>query len=437
MSRIYKAAFISVLSVMCAFSLRAEDENAHNSFSPYSLFGLGNMDKGGSAYNRTMGGVGIASRSRSYINLLNPAALASRDTLSFMGDISLSVGNNFYSAEGKNSIKNTFNISGIAFSFPIYKKSAFMVGLSPFSDVAFDYSARETSNNMAVTNIITHTGTGNGGIYQLTAGAGATFGNFSAGAQLLYYFGSIKKEYAYTFTSTSSNSILTGCEMHLNGTSAKLGVQYEKTLSNGLTLTAGLTHRLPTRLHGDLRNYQLGVMSSMTDTLRNDTLSLGGSKVRIASETGIGISLRRGDKWMVEADYVFSSWKSSNLDKVSGFASSNSNISFATSVSHSFRVGAEYTPNRNDIRYYLRRCAYRAGMYFDKAYFTAGGKSINTVGLTLGVTLPVFRLNNGLTLGVDMGQRGRTSGGLVRERYITFSVGFNIHDIWFRRPQYE
>ena len=92
---------------------------------------------------------------------------------------------------------------------------------------------------------------------------------------------------------------------------------------------------------------------------------------------------------------------------------------------------------QNDIRYYLRRCAYRAGVYFDKAYYKAGGHSVNTMGLTIGMTLPIFRLNNGLTLGLDLGQRGTTSDGLVRERYVTFSVGFNIHDIWFKKPQYE
>ena len=59
------------------------------------------------------------------------------------------------------------------------------------------------------------------------------------------------------------------------------------------------------------------------------------------------------------------------------------------------------------------------------------------MGITLGMTLPVFRWYNGLSIGVDMGQRASTRGGMVRERYATFVIGFNIHDIWFQKPRYN
>ena len=62
---------------------------------------------------------------------------------------------------------------------------------------------------------------------------------------------------------------------------------------------------------------------------------------------------------------------------------------------------------------------------------------VNSVGLTLGITLPVFRGYNGLSLGIDMGQRGSLRGNMVRERYVTFVVGFNIFDIWFQKPRYN
>jgi hypothetical protein len=51
--------------------------------------------------------------------------------------------------------------------------------------------------------------------------------------------------------------------------------------------------------------------------------------------------------------------------------------------------------------------------------------------------IPVFRLYNGLTLGVDLGQRASTRNNMIRERYATFVVGFNIHDIWFQKVQYK
>ena len=62
---------------------------------------------------------------------------------------------------------------------------------------------------------------------------------------------------------------------------------------------------------------------------------------------------------------------------------------------------------------------------------------LNAFGLTFGVTLPVYRLSNGLTLGIDVGQRGSKTGNLIRERYVNFNIGLNIYDIWFLKTRYE
>jgi hypothetical protein len=59
------------------------------------------------------------------------------------------------------------------------------------------------------------------------------------------------------------------------------------------------------------------------------------------------------------------------------------------------------------------------------------------MGVTLGITLPISRLYNGVSLGVDMGQRASTKNNMIRERYAMFVIGFNIHDIWFRKNQYQ
>ena len=135
-------------------------------------------------------------------------------------------------------------------------------------------------------------------------------------------------------------------------------------------------------------------------------------------------------------NYLFSDWRGSGFDTAPGFA--NSGVAkFSTTFSQSLRAGFEYIPNRNDIRYYLRRCAYRVGAYYDKSYYKLDGNTINSYGLTLGATFPIFRFYNGLSFGLDFGQRGSILGTMTRERYVSFSVGFNIHDIWFVKKRYE
>ena len=124
------------------------------------------------------------------------------------------------------------------------------------------------------------------------------------------------------------------------------------------------------------------------------------------------------------------------MDSTPGFAN-NGNASFSTTYSQSLRAGFEYIPNRNDLRYYFRTCSYRGGIYYEKAYYKLDCNTVNSYGVTLGMTLPVFRWYNGLSIGLDLGQRGSRKAEMTKENYFQISVGFNIHDLWFIKPRYE
>ena len=225
--------------------------------------------------------------------------------------------------------------------------------------------------------------------------------------------------------------------MNLNAFGGKFGVQYDQALAPGLFLTVGATYRTSARLKGYVTDYKYATISSKSDTLKynTDTLSRGRAS-KIASEYGIGVALRRGDKWRLEFDYTRSDWSKSNLDNAVGFANKGEST-FSTTFSQSFRAGFEIVPNRNDIRYYMRRCSYRVGAYYDRDYYKLNGHTVNSYGLTFGMTLPVFRWYNGISIGVDLGQRGTKDNNMIRERYAMLVVGFNIHDIWFQKPKYE
>ena len=105
------------------------------------------------------------------------------------------------------------------------------------------------------------------------------------------------------------------------------------------------------------------------------------------------------------------------MDSAKGFAVSDAQQSFDNSVRESYKLGFEYVPNISDVRYYRKRIAYRAGAYFNNEYYTVAGRPVNSAGITLGATLPVFRWYNGLSISLDMGQRGPFKGELVRENY--------------------
>ena len=436
---IRKIERIFLLSVFLIISVCASAQSGtYGAYSPYSIFGIGNISKEGTAYNKSMGGVGIANRNKRFINYLNPAAVTSRDSLSFMADFGLSESNTVYSQGDIRSAKNTFNIYNFVMSFPIYRSSAFMVGITPYSDVGYDFSSIKTDQDIiGQTGNITYDSYGTGSVYQLFAGAGATFWKrLSLGAEVIFLFGNLDKVTNMNFSNSSYRSLNSGNELTIRGVTGKFGLQYEQKLGGNVSMCIGATYRMGSKVRGYATDYRYANQSSVSDTLRFSIDTLKNSGVSFGDELGIGVSIKGGDRWCAEFNYLRSDWRKTGMDTATGFASVG-DAAFSTTVSNSFRAGFEIVPNRNDIRYYLRRCAYRAGVYYDQAYYKLDGNNVNSMGITLGITLPVFRWYNGISLGVDLGQRASKRNNMIRERYATFTVGFNIHDIWFQKPRYN
>ena len=419
---------ISIFIAVCAAS--AQTDGTYVGYSPYSVYGIGNLHAGGPAWSRSMGGIGIATRNKRVVNTANPASVTARDSLSFMSDFSLSGKFSLYKEGDKLGYCPTFNLENFVISFPMWKHTALMVGLAPFSDVGYSISASEVDYYSLQRTFST---AGNGGMNQVFAGAGATLWNrLSLGVEGLFYFGSINKTSA---TENSDDSFLdfnAGDSLQVHSFGVKFGLQYEQPLSTGKYLTLGGTYRLSTPILGHRISYS-EVGSYFREREEN---AIADDGIRMGDEIGVGLSFRSSDTWTVEIDYTRSSWLNSGFEKVSGFSNNGESANFKSDIGQTFRAGFELTPNRNDIRYFMRRCTYRAGAYFDQSYYTVNDRHVNTVGVTLGMTIPVFRWYNGVTFGLDMGRRG-LSGSQLSETFAGFFVSLNMFDIWFQKPRYQ
>ena len=437
--RIEKAFLVSVFLIISVCV--SAQEGTYGAYSPYSIYGVGDLSKQGTAFNKSKGGTGIATRDKRFINYLNPAAVTARDSLAFMADFGLSGSSDVYSQGNLKSANNTFNIYDFVMTFPIWRSSAFMVGLTPFSDVGYDFSSIEKRDEIiSQTGNITYDSAGKGSVYQLFLGAGVTFWKkLSVGAEMIYYFGNLDKLTNTNYSDASFRSVNAGNEMMLRGLTGQFGLQYEQKLGGNVSMVLGATYRMRTNVKGYSTDYRYANQGGVIDTLRHHVDTLGMSGVKFGDELGIGLAVKGGDKWSAEINYLRSDWRKSGFDDVSGFAVSGMS-KFSSTVSNSLRAGFEFVPNRNDIRYYFRRCTYRAGVYYDKAYYKLDGNNVNSMGVTLGMTLPIFNNRggyNGITLGLDMGQRASRRADMIRERYASFVIGFNIHDTWFRKVQYD
>lgn len=440
LKRIFSRAFLLAVLVSAGSAAHAQS-GEYLSFTPYSIFGVGDLAQQGSAYNRSMGGVGVASRNVRYLNSLNPAAVTARDSLSFLLDFSVVNNNTIYRQGSGSSANNITNLGSMAVSFPIWRSLSFMMGISPYSSCGYVYSAKETDPAVIAANgNITYYDYGQGGLYRLYGGVGYAFTkSLSVGAEADYIFGNNGKYFTETFSQSGVNTVKDSYTMNLHAFTGKFGVQYEYKLGGKSKLGFGATYSLATNLNGfvDYSHQSVGSVESVTVTSWSDTLSNNPGRVRLAGELALGVSLNLEERLRLELDYARSDWSKTGMDKVEGFACPNSALPFSAGVRSSWRAGAEFTPDRYNVRYYTRRISYRAGAFYNNEYYKVGGSEINSFGITLGATLPVFRWYNGLSVALELGQRGTTDSALVRERYARISVGLNLHDIWFQKRRYE
>ena len=237
---------VTLLLLFSGWTLAAQTDGTYSGFSPYSVFGVGQLHQPGTAWNRSMGGVGIAARNNRYINILNPASMTARDSLSFMADFGLGGRISLFSEGNKKALNTTFNIDDFVMSFPLWKHTAAMVGITPISDVGYKIVYAEMDPDAQYR---TFTSKGNGGIYQVFAAFAGTFWNrLSIGAQANYCFGNINKQATVDYDVESFRDIASGDSLQVNNFTAKLGIQYEQPLGDKFYLTLGATYRMRTRL---------------------------------------------------------------------------------------------------------------------------------------------------------------------------------------------
>lgn len=419
-----------VYALVSVWTLSAQTDGTYVGYSPYSVYGIGNLHTQGTAWSKGMGGVGIATRNKRFINTMNPASVTARDSLSFMSDFGLSGKLSYFREGDKAGYNPALNIENFVISFPMWKNTAFMAGITPLSEVGYRIS--DTRIDYYSTQENFYSG-GNGGMYQVFAAAAITLWNrLSIGVQGMYNFGSISKSSSTSYSDDSHLSFSSGDSLQVNNVGVKLGLQYEQPLSSTHYLTVGGTYRLSTPAGGNRIHY---LSKGSLNRTRTDT-PISDDNIRFGDEIGAGVSIRKSDIWSAEFDYTRTSWQNSGFESVPGFSNTGMEASFASSAGQTFRAGFEITPNRNDIRYFLRRCTYRAGAYFDSSYYTVSGEHVNSVGITLGMTLPVFRWYNGVTIGLDLGRRGLASSQ-IKETYAGFNMSLNMFDIWFKKPRYE
>lgn len=435
MLRTARRIISALLLLVPALTATAQEDNAINTYSPYTLYGIGDISQPGFTASNGMAGTTIGIRNPLSIDYYNPASLSIRDTLSFLFDFGLKQKNTYAKTNDAKTSANNLNLSHISFSFRLAPGAGIVFGLKPYSDVGYDIEQHEADPLLLYQmGDILYQYKGEGNINELFIGGGLRINkNFSVGANLIYYFGNVSRYHNTLFTTNKSYSnIYSSRKIKVGQIGFSTGAQYHGKLKENLNLTIGATFRPKTDLSP--RQEILTIVKPQTDAAPQDTINHTNGSTNdffTPMEVGFGVSLAKSHRLTVGIDYVYQDWTNFNVQ------GSNSNFTFTADKNQTVRLGIDYVPNYQDIRKVVNRWNYRAGAYFTSSYMICNGERIKDYGMTFGLGIPITRMGSKLNASIGIGQRGTTKSGLIKETYITATLGVSIHEIWFRKYKYQ
>jgi len=421
-----KNKFILIaIGMLLGFVSNAQETHS----SPYSYIGVGDLYTSGTAYNRSLGGLGIGTRSSFYLNSINPAALSAMDTMSFTFEFGAS---GIYSIlQTSNFTESSFNgsIDYLSIGFPITRWLKTSVGFMPFSRVGYDLKEQvKAMNGDDYLFTLNREIKGEGGLNQFYLSNSIEFlKKFSLGIKLSYIFGQIKN--TTTDTPEKVDPSISGYTEELTSQISdfaySFGLQYYDKLTEEYNFTIGaiygLENPLTTSTSVLMKSYSTG---HPADTLF-DSKSIE-SAITLPSFLGFGFSVGN-DKITVGFDYQYTMW-------------SNVSITYKNEKYNDAQrlvIGADYLPKPRTATKYIHKMRYRLAGKYETSYMSINNQQLKDVGIIFGVGLPIKRSKSTLNLTFDIGRRGTLQSEDLSQTYFKFNIDLSLHDIWFIKRRFD
>ncbi|MFI3269260.1 MAG: hypothetical protein SNG14_02040 [Rikenellaceae bacterium] len=439
---------LTLVALMLQFELSAQT-TTKNTFSPYSMYGVGELQSAGTLATRSMGSAGVAMRSIGAINLLNPASYSIALRRGVLLDFGAQ-GGSYFSAQniGGSTQKGTYttaNFNNISLQMPIAKGLGFGFSVSPYSSVGY----RNLSNSIEPDlGYIATEKYGTGTISEVKFGVGwEIMSGLSVGFAAQYYWGDIDRGFYSEITNMTStgNAISVNAVDNITVSRVKgqFGLQAELANNDKRVITMGAT----LDLGGDLRARSVRAaagLESSSDTYvyaQGDTTTMS---IVLPRQATLGVEYST-QKLLIEADLNYQAWANRNSGTIgvmtSGMTVSYNNFGTA-------RLGVQYTPNRADVRHYHKRVSYRLGGRFGGYQYSYSGEELTQYAVTMGAGFPIKVIGiSKIDAGLEWGGLGSlksvmvngTAVNMVRQNYLKFALGFTLFgdDYWFIRPQID
>ena len=406
------------LTLITLFSITVFVSSGQNSTnSPYSIFGIGELENGDGGRNMGMGGTGNALRSDIFLNLANPASLTSLPLQSMVTD----AGINFKYSNLQNQINSVNvlngNISWAAIAFPINRRLGVGFSLNPKSNVGYTIYSTKSLDGTTLTYPVTYSG--EGGLSEASASIGAlVIKKLSLGFKTSVTWGNMVKN---SIDSPPMGAAITRVDnINYLGVSVKPGFQFHTKLNSKTLFTLGGTAELSSYLNGSSNlSISSGSTVILTEINRQDQLKL-------PFKGGLGMALEIKNKYVLSLDYNRCDFRDGavNMDVKS------------VALNESYHVGFEMAP-KYDAQRLGQTVRYRIGALYQTGYLNIYGIQISSYAATCGVSLPIRRDRNSINLSLEVGRQGSLQNQLILETYTKLNVSFSLWERWFIPRKYD
>lgn len=407
--------------------------------SPYSRYGLGELQYGGFANNIPMGGIYNALQNDTiapfFINSANPAALASTRLTVF--DLGVTSNTTQLQTDNAKVLSNNTSLSYMALAFPVAKWWGASFGMLPYSSVGYKIYDEQVHDTIGT---VKYSYEGEGGINQVYLGNGFRKKNFSAGINISYLFGDLIFNSRDSFPKASNyyNTRLTQTT-RVSDFYYRFGAQYRKQLSKSWSLTLGTSGSMKSNISIKKTVFAATYKNDFGVEIVKDTILNENSvkdTITIPMMLGGGFVLKKGDKWLIGFDYSMQNWSEFNSFGQQGLLKNSQRIA----------LGIQYIPNKNagSKDSYFKRIFYRAGFRYTDTYLEIRNTALKDYAITFGAGFPLRKVKIGETysqsiinFGFEIGKSGTMANQLIEQKYIKAVFSFTLNDRWFIKMKYD
>ena len=392
--------------------------------SPYSRFGLGELQQNILPEFNAFGGASTALSNPKSVNPSNPASYSSFAPNSFL----LATGGWHQTTKMQNAtaeqIVNNNAFSHLILGFPLSRKLGASIGMIPFSSTGYEINVRNIESNADMNYY------GDGGLSKIYfGGAYEPFNGFSVGINASYLFGGLNRRKQLVFDDETFFNSRSNSKINLKGYYYELGLLYKKAVNVNNEFSIGFTANNNSSIRAKktelVESFEFsGVFEVPKDTFVNSTQW---GDVILPQYISTGISYNKNKKWLFVADYSMQNWADYTMfDESDNLANSMTICG-----------GMQYTPEYNSITKYYKRMDYRMGASFSNTPLQFQDNQLKEMSVSFGFGIPVKKSGTKYDFSCTLGQRGTTDDNLIKEQFVRLGLSVSYDGIWFVKRKYD